>query len=209
MNPEPRIPTFMTIRLSFSRQTERRQLVVRSPHRAVDFRKRRPRVTVEFDFYAEGNFEAAFLHGAEHRLEVDVSFADRGKIPDSAFTALVLQMAMDQFRQRNLQIGDGIDATVELGVCGVVVDKDVLAVDVLQYWDRRHGRLCDLAVDLDAEKNVARRGVVGEFMDVAHEGFLVFALAVVPADGGIHDLDAHALAEIDCLETILQPVLGG
>jgi hypothetical protein len=116
---------------------------------------------------------------------------------------------MHQFRQRNLQIGDGIDAAVELRVCGVVVDKDVLAVDALQDWDRRYGRLGDLAVDLDAEKNVTRRGVVGEFMDVAHEGFFVLALAVVPADGGVHDLDAHALAEIDCLKTILQSVLGG
>ena len=71
------------------------------------------------------------------------------------------------------------------------------------------GRLCDLAMDLDAEKNVARCGVVCEFMDVAHEGFFVFALAVVAADGGVHDLDAHALTEIDCLETILQSVLGG
>ncbi len=87
--------------------------------------------------------------------------------------------------------------------------KDVLAVDALQDWDRRYGRLGDLAMDLDAEKNVARRGVVGEVMDVAHEGFLVFAFAVVPADGGVHDLDAHALAEIDGLEAILQSVLGG
>jgi hypothetical protein len=103
---------------------------------------------VEFDFHAEGAFEAAFLHGAEHRLEVDVPFADRGKIPDTPFAALFLQMAMDQFRQRDLQIGDGIDATVELGVRGVVVDKDVLAVDALQDWDGRRSRLCDLAVDL-------------------------------------------------------------
>jgi hypothetical protein len=46
-------------------------------------------------------------------------------------------------------------------------------------------------------------------MDVTHEGFLVFALAVVSADGGVHDLEAHALAEIDCLEAILQSILGG
>ena len=73
----------------------------------------------------------------------------------------------------------------------------------------RYGRLCDLAVDLDAEQNVARRGVVCELMDIAHEGFLVLALAVVAADGGVHDLDAHALAEIDRFKTILQAVLGG
>ena len=52
-------------------------------------------------------------------------------------------------------------------------------------------------MDLDAEADVARRGVVGEPVDVAHEGFLVLLLAVVAADGGVHDGDPHALAEID------------
>jgi hypothetical protein len=37
-------------------------------------------------------------------------------------------MAVHQSRQRNLQIGYRIDATVELGIRGVVVDKDVLAL---------------------------------------------------------------------------------
>src|ERR1700722_18381616 len=194
--------------IEFSGQTERRQLVARSLHRAVDFLERRPRVTEEFDLYTERTGKAALLHGVEHRFEIDVSLADRRKIPDTPFTALVLQMAMDQFRQRNLQIGDGIDPTVELRVRGVIVDKDVLAVDALQNWHGRCGRLCDLAVDLDAEQNVARRGVICEFMDIADEGFFVFALAVVAADGGVHDFDAHALTEIDGLETILQPVLG-
>ena len=118
--------------IEFSGKTKRRQLVVRSPHRAVDFRERRPRVAVELDLHAERTSKAALLHGVEHRLEIDVPLADRGKIPDSSFAALVLQMAMDQFRQRNLQIGDGIDAAVKLGVCGVVVDKNVSAVDALQ-----------------------------------------------------------------------------
>ena len=80
---------------------------------------------------------------------------------------------MDQLWQRYLQIGDGIDATVELGVCGVVVDKDVLAVDALKSRQGRYGRLCDLAVDLNAKQNVARRGVVCERMDIAHESFFV------------------------------------
>ena len=111
---------------------------MRGSHRAVDFRKRRPRVTVELDLYAERTLEASRLHRVEHPFEIDVAFADRGKIPNSSFTALVLQMAVHQFWQRNLQVGDGIDAAVELGIRGVVVDKNVLAVDALQDWDRRY-----------------------------------------------------------------------
>src|SRR5271168_5410566 len=84
--------------IEFSGQTERRQVVMRSLHRAVDFLERRPRVTKEFNLHAERTGKAALLHGVEHRFEIDVSLTDRGKIPDTPFTALVLQMAMDQFR---------------------------------------------------------------------------------------------------------------
>src|ERR1700751_561482 len=111
MNPEPRIPTLMTIRLSsfqdrpsdasFSCEARIARLTSVSGGQGV---------AVELDLDAERTSKAAFLHGIEHRFEIDVALADRGKIPDSSFTALVLQMAMDQFRQRNLQIGDGIDA---------------------------------------------------------------------------------------------------
>ena len=95
---------------------------MRSPHRAVDFRKRRPRVTVELDLYAERTSKTAPFHGVEDRFEVDVALADRGKIPDAPFTVLVLQVAMDQFRQSNLQIGDGIDAVRSGDATRVVLD---------------------------------------------------------------------------------------
>ena len=71
---------------------------------------------MELDLDAEGASKTAFLHGVEHRFEINVAVADRGKIPDTPFAALVLYVAMDQLRQRNLQIGDGIDAAVELTV---------------------------------------------------------------------------------------------
>jgi len=43
---------------------------------------------------------------------------------------------------------------------------------------------------------------------VAGEGAGHGALAVMPADGGIHDVDAHALAEVDRLQAVLGRQIG-
>jgi hypothetical protein len=64
-------------------------------------------------------------------------------------------------------------------------------------------------VYLDAEADLAGGCCVGELMDIAHEGFLVLLLAVVAADRGVHDVDAHPLAKIERPQTERQAVLGG
>ena len=123
-----------------------------------------------------------------------------GKSQTRPSPRLSLRWTVDELRQRSRQIVHRLYAAVELDIGGVVVDQHVLAADPLEHRDRRRAGFGDLAVDLDAEADVARGGIVGKLMDIAHEGFFVFALAVMAADRGVHDVDAHALAEIERLE---------
>ena len=92
--------------IGFSGQAEQRQLLVRSPHRAVDLRKRRPRVTEELDLHAEWTGKSAPLHGVGTVLKSMCPSPIAGKSRIRPSPRFLLQMAMHQFRQRNPQIGD-------------------------------------------------------------------------------------------------------
>src|SRR5260370_21464151 len=87
------------------------------------------RFAAELNFNAERTGEAALLHRVEHRLEIDMALANRRKIPQPSLATLVLKVAMDQLWQCDRQIGDRIDAAVEFGIGGIVVDKYVLSVN--------------------------------------------------------------------------------
>ena len=120
-----------------------------------------------------------------------------GKFQTLPSPSLSLRWTWTSFGIGDRQVVDRLHRAVEVDIGGVVVDQHVLPADPLEHGERGLARLGDLAVDLDAEQDVARRGIVGELMDVAHEGGLVLALAVVAADRGVHDRDAHPLAEVD------------
>ena len=138
-----------------------------------------------------------------------MAFADRREVPDAALAALVLEVTVNELRHRRREIIDGLDTAIKLDIGGIVVDEHVLPRDAIEHRDRCFAGLGDLAVDLDAKTDVAGGSIVGKFMDVAHEGFLVLPFAVVPANRCVHDVDPHPLAEVCCLEAEPQAVLGG
>ena len=60
-------------------------------------------------------------------------------------------------------------------------------------------------MDLERQDDVARGRVGGQVVNEAHERALVLALAVVPADGGVHQREAQLLAQVDRLLAVDHP----
>src|SRR4051794_3046897 len=129
MNPDPRIPIFMTAWLL--RQAERGERVVRGLHRPVNLGERWPFFAVELDLDAHRTLEAALGHDVEHALEVDMAFPDRRKTPRWALAALVLEVAGDELRSPRGQIIARLSPAIEFDIGGIVIDEHVLAPDPL------------------------------------------------------------------------------